>query len=506
VITQQLPDGRTAILTRQGWRLATEADTLALQTPAWQAAVMGGLRSAMDTNDLMTLVNPFTWMGGPAVRDQAVTQATQALQDRNELFSPLDAAQPGATALGRLYLDPVNAASMAVGAKRLGQSMLQRSMARAQQLAGQVATQQAAPGATVTSNAAAAPGTVGASSAGRAGVVADAEGSFIRRQLGRVGWGRDLVRLTDELFQSAPMTPDQRALIPVADRIGFQFLPGQREGNQLLNQLATSDPLVQLSLQGPMSANRQGLRAALMRAIGINADDFSTDLLGAAVDQARQGFDDVAAAIGKVTLPDDIAQRVTRLAADSPYLQIDDATTLTGRQLMALRSKVDEISRAAWQAGRTAPVGQAEFADATVDMLDDLIAAQLRDQGDDAVLQAWRTTQQRWKNIKVAESPGVISMAREINPRSLDTAMRRYYKSAYLRQLTGEEGRRAGLLPETRQLMDWARVTGAFADNLPNSGTPYRTALLQMAKDPRELAKSLVLRQLIEARAAGPAP
>lgn len=500
MITQQLPDGRTAILTREGWRLATDADLLAMETPAWQAAIMSGLRSAMDTSNLLTLVNPFTWMGGPEVREQAVAQATQEMQDRSDLFSPLDAAQPGATALGRLYLDPVSVAGIGVGAKRLGQSMLQRSLVRAQQLAGQVTAQQATPG------------TFGASSVGAASVggateaAARAEGSFIRRQLGRVGWGRDLVRLTDELFQSAPMTPDQRALIPVAERIGFQFLPGQREGNQLLNQLATSDPLVQLALQGPMAANRRGLRAALMRAIGINADDFSTDLLGAAVDQVRQGFDDVANAIGKVTLPDDIAQRVTMLAADSPYLQIDDATTLTGRQLMALRSKIDEISRAAWQAGRTAPVGQAEFADATVDMLDDLIAAQLRDKGDQAVLTAWRTAQQRWKNIKVAESPGVIGMSREINPRSLDTAMRRYYKSAYLRQLTGEEGRRAGLLPETRELMDWARVTGAFADNVPNSGTPYRTALLQMAKDPRELAKSLVLRQLIEARAAAPAP
>jgi hypothetical protein len=427
------------------------------------------------------------------VRDQAVGQATQELQDRNDLFRPLDAAQPGATALGRLYLDPVNAAGLGVGAKRAGQGILARAQARAQQMASQAAAQPAAAGTFGGSSG-------GAASTGAAEAAAGAEGSFLRRQLGRVGWGRDLVRLTDELFQAAPMTPDQRGLIPVADRLGFQFLPGQREGNQLLNQLATSDPLVQLSLQGPMSANRQGLRRALSRAIGINGDDFSTDLLGAAVDRAGAGFDDVGQAIGQRALPAEIVKRVQALSANSPFMEIDDAAALTGRQLMALRSKIDDISRAAWQAGSKQEFGLAPYADNTLDMLDDFIEQGLRDQGDDAVLTMWRETQQRWKNIKVVESPGVIGMSREINPRSLDTAMRRYYKGPYLRQLTGEEGRRAGLLPETRELMDWARVTGAFADNLPNSGTPYRTALLQMAKDPKELAKSFVLRQLIDAR------
>lgn len=484
MITRPLEDGRTAILTPQGWRVATEAEMVGMETSPVQAFLASGVRGLLDTADLATLANPWTWSGGPEVRAQAREQAMGGITSRAEMFAPLEQAQPGAAALGSVYGSPDIVTGPALGIARRVMGTAGR---RAATVAAAQAGEQAAGGA----------GSVGAASTGAAEAAAQAEGSFVRRTLGSVGWGRDLQRLADELLDGAPMTPDQRALVPVADSIGFRFLPGQREGNVLLNQLAMSDPLVQLSYSGLFAGNRQGLRATAARAIGIRGDDFGRDMLGQAADEIGATLDDIGVRIGEVRLADDIVERVSQVAKTEPFLALEAGGALTGRQAMALRSNLVQAASQAWRQGAQAPAGKAQFLDDLVSQLDDVIEGQL----DDAALESWRIARQRWRNLRVLEYPGVISDAGEINARTLSSQMARVYGATYRRQLTGAEGRRANLLPETQALMDWARVVGAFADNMPNSGTAYRSALIQATRNPMEVGKALVLRGLIDSAA-----
>jgi len=485
VITEQLADGTTAILTAQGWRRARPDEQAALETSHGQAW------AAQPVRQLRSLLNTLLPMGGAArgnfTEFGADQQADQVAQAR--LFEPLDRAQPGATAAGQFYGDPLNVAAGAVGVARLGRGLMaQRVLTKA------------------TSQARATGGSVGAAAVGddAIGRAAAAEKTFIKRLVGAPRQLYDDVsRAADEFLSPGELTMDQRAMLPAADRLGFKFMPGQREGAAGLRIMAESDPLIQSAFAGDLAANRQGLRAAAARAIGVNADDFSRNFLGQAADDLGSVFDDIGRQIGDVQIADDLLQRIDNVRATEPFLAIPEGGRLSGGQLMQLRSSMDAASRQAWLAGANTNAGKAQYIDDIVNELDDLAQAALApDQRE-----LWRVARQRWRNLKVLESPNVVNPSGEINARSLDTRLKKYYKGEYGRQVTGEGGRRANLLPETQEFMDWARLGNQFADNFPNSGTPYRNRLIQLMTDPKELAKSMVLRSLIEQRlASSPTP
>lgn len=492
MITERLPDGTLVVMTAQGWRPATPDEENAQEVGRGAAWAMSGLRGALDLNNLATLANPFTYMGGGDVRQQAVQQAGGALQERAGMFAPLEAAQPGATAAGAFYADPANAAGLGVGAYRLGRGMLaRRVMQQAQQQAG------AAAGAGMG------PTSVGAASAGgQVEAAAAAEQGFLRRVVRAPGQlVDDVQRAIDEFLQPGDLTPDQRQMLPVADELGFRFLPGQRQGSAGLTQLATSDPLIQSAFQGELAANRQGLRAAAARAIGVNADDFSRDMLGQAAERIGGQLDDLGRQVGQVSLGDDLVRRVEAITKTEPFLQVPPGGTLSGDDAMALRSALNQASSNTWRQGANAPAGKAEFIDQALLELDDLIEAQLTAEQ----RQAWKVAREQWKNLKVLESPNVTNELGEVNVRSLANQLRRYYKGAYGRQVTGEGGRRASLEPATREFMDWSRLGAQFGDNFPNSGTAFRSRLVQMATNPKELGKSVILRMAIESRLANQA-
>lgn len=494
MITERLPDGTLVVMTAQGWRPATPEEQNALEVGRGEAWAMSGLRGVLDMNNLATLANPFTFMGGGDVRQQAVAGATEGLQERASTFTPLQAAQPGATAAGAFYADPLNAAGMGVGAFRLGRGMLaRRVMQQAQQQAGAAAAATAAPGATAGAGMGAT--SVGAASTGAPEAALGAERSLVSRLIAAPGQFYDDTRQAiDELLRPMDLTPDQRQMIPVAQRLGFRFLPGQVQGSSGIAQMASSDPLVGLAFQGELGANRQGVRAAAARAIGQMSDDFSRDMLGQAADRIGAQLDDIGRQVGEVQLGDDVAERIAQVAKSEPFLQIRGGATLSGDEAMALRSQLNQAASNAWKAGANAPAGKAEFIEEIVMALDDAIEGRLTD----AQRIGWKRAREQWKNLKVLESPNVVNQLGEINVRSLSTQLGRYYKGAFARQVTGEGGRRAGLEAGTRDLMDWARLGAQFGDNFPNSGTAYRTRLMQVATNPVELAKSIALRGTLE--------
>lgn len=476
-------------MTAQGWRVATPMEETAADTGRGQAWAVQGVRNMLNLNDLGIKYNPLARMGSPDGYNPPINQAGQDMAEREQQFAPLDQAQPGASQAGGIFGDPINAAGLGVSAYRIGSGMMARRVMQA-------GTQQAA----------AASATAGNSSVGAAAVGDDLarqglarEQSLISRMIGAPRQlYDDIAHAADEFLQPGYLTPDQQQMLPVADELGFRFLPGQRAGSAGLRVMAESDPLIQSAFAGDLQANRQGLRAAAAKAIGVNADDFSRNFLGQAADDLGAVFDDIGSRIGSATIPEDTLARIEAIRATEPFLTIGTDGNVTGRQLMQLRSSLDQASRQAWLQGAQAPAGKAQYIDDVVQVLDDLAQSQL----DDTSRAAWRVARERWRNLKVLESPNVVSPTGEINARSLDTRLQKYYKAAYQRQVTGDAGRRLGLTPETQQFMDWARLGTQFADNFPNSGTPYRNRLIQLMTDPKELAKSVVLRQLIESRLA----
>jgi hypothetical protein len=489
VKTERLEDGRLAIMTAQGWRLATPQEEAATDTGRGQAWAAQGVRNMLNLNDLMGQYNPLARMGSPEGYQPQLDRAAENMASREQQFSALDQAQPGASQAGGLYGDPMNAAGLGVGAYRFGQGMMARRVMQA-------GTRQASQAAAAAGNSSVGAAAVGDDVA-RQGLAR--EQSLIRRMVRAPRQlYDDISQAADEFLSPGSLTPDQTQMLPVADELGFRFFPGQRDGAAGLRIMAESDPLIQAAFAGDMQANRQGLRAAAAKAIGINADDFSRDFLGRAADDLGSVFDDIGGQIGRQPLPEELLTQIEQIRATEPFLNIGAQGSLSGRELMSLRSSLDAASRQAWLQGAQAPAGKAQFIDDVVQQLDDIAEGALSSEQQ----QAWRVARERWRNLKVLESPNVVSPTGEINARSLDTRLQKYYKGAYQRQVTGTAGRRAGLTPETQQFMDWSRLGTQFADNFPNSGTAYRNRLIQLMTDPKELAKSVVLRQMIETRLA----
>jgi len=495
-ITQRNEAGELLVLTDQGWRRATPQEDAAQGMSRTQQFGMGFLQNMGSYASLLETV------GNANVRLQSrgevQAQPSPELAAFNQSLQPIQEAYPGATQAGRNFGDPFNQAALVSA----GGSLARRTMAaRVQE---KIAQQSAQAGSRAEQAAAATAGQAGADAGlgnvpGFGGVGAGSTREpLIRRMIRSPGqFYDDLKQGVDEFLSPEQLTPDQAQMLPVGEKLGFRFLPGQREGAQGIRQLATSDPVVAGAFAPELAANRLGLRRAAARAIGVQADDFSRDLLGAAADQVDEAMRATGAKIGTVTLDDDLKAAVEMLKGEEKFLSLPAEASYTGDQLVSLRSNLNAASRAAWQQGAQAPAGKAEFIDSTISRIDDLIEARLSE-GDMAI---WRSARQRWKNVKVLESSGaIVNEAGEINHRSLANAMRRMYKGAYGRQVTGEAGRRAGLDQATQEFMDWTRLANQFGDNFPNSGTAYRNRLVQVMTQPKELAKSLMLRAAIESQ------
>jgi hypothetical protein len=479
--TQRLKDGRLAILTPEGWRVASPQEEAASQSSRLEAMGMGAMSTWASYGQMLGPLMA-RGQGGGSPLGQMLGQASDQVQQN---LAPVAQMQPGAMQGGGILGDPFNVGA-AVGASG-GLARLTMRERVQQQIS------QAGAAASERAGAAAAENVPGFSSMGAA---SSREGLVKRMIRSPKGFYDDLKMAVDEFISPEDLTPDQKLMLPVGDELGFKFLPGQKNGAAGIRRLAGSDPIIEAAFAPEMNANLQGLRKSVAAAIGQPADDFSRNALGQAADDLGAGFEAISGKIGSASLPPELVAKIEAVRKVEPFLVIPESGELGGGELMALRSTLNQASSTAWKAGANAPAGKAEFIDQAIMELDDVIGRQLTP--DD--LAQWKVLRERWKNLKVLESPNVVNELGDINHRSLAGQLRKYYKGAYSRQTTGTGGRRAGLTPETQAFMDWSRLANQFGDNFPNSGTSTRGRLVQIMTNPKEMAKSLMLRAAIEAQ------
>lgn len=484
-ITQRTPDGGLIVLTAQGWRLATPEEEAAQGVSRLEAFSMQLLAQPSRYGRFIesAAALPYALAGQPlpAPGPESFTARNERIE---KALAPVAAAHPGASASGAFWTDPLNV----TGAVALSGALKRRVVRRISQSA---AVRQAAVPPSAVQGASQAEQVPGFSSVGAA---ATREGLIKRHIRGPQAFFRDLREGVDEFLSPEKLTPDQRAMLPVGERLGFKFLPGQKSGSQGLRRLATSDPLVEAAFAPELRANEQGLRAAVARAIGSGSDDFGRNLLGDTASRVDDGMREIASAVGELQLGDDLVQRIELVRKTEPFITFAPGGQVSGEQALQLKSSMEAVARNAWAAPGQA--AKAEFAESVADDLVELIGSRLSPQQQ----VQWRQLRQWWKNLKVVEAPHVVNASGQINAASLDARLLKFYKGAYLRTLTGEEGRRAGLSQATLDLMDWTRLSRQFADNFPNSGTAMRNRLVQVMTQPRELAKSLMLRAAIESQ------
>ncbi len=461
-IQQRLKDGSLVVLTPEGWRKATNYEELASQASPGEAFLSGAPSTLLDVAQGLSLGATRLYPQGTWTQEQA--DLSRSIQNRQEIMGPLEEAQPGAFMAGAVALDPLTY----LGLPGIGK------------ISGRVAARIAQAGAKAGEGIPKAPGMVQR--------IFNAPKSVYR----------DFKKSALDFMSPEALSPDQKAMIPVGDRLGFKFFPGQKEGMRGLRRLASSDPIIEGAFAGEYQANRQGLRRAAARSIGVQADDFSRDMLGATADRTNATFEALADEIGPSTLPDTLADKIERVRPSEQFIDITEEGTLDGRGLLQLKTQMETIARNAWQ--KPGEAAKAEFAEGVANDIVELIQGKLSGESQNT----WKIAKQEWKNLKVLESPNVLNAAGEVNVLTLNTRLDKFYGATFRRQLTGEEGRRAGLSPATRDLMDWARLGAQFADNFPNSGTALRSRLVRLVTDPKELYKSVALRMAIEAAIKAP--
>ena len=488
-LTQRLPDGRLVVLDGDRWRLASDQEEAGSQSSRGETVAMQLLANAGGYARLAGRIGGFLGSGMPNLRGGTrSTDLSQQLQAKGgaleESLAPLATVQPGAAAAGRIWTDPANLAGL-TGAGRavVRRRMAERVQADITQQGARVRAGPAAPevGPAPAEAPPAAPG-----------VAAEAP----RPRSGPMGLYDDVRAAVQQFTSPEDLTPDQRLMLPVGEQLGFQFLPGQARGAVGIRRLAGSDPLIESAFAPELQANLRGVRRSAARSVGLPVDDFSRNLLGQAADDIGAGIEEVGSRVGSINLHQELQAGIETIRKTEPFLSIPESGALTGREALQLRSTLNAASRTAWKQGANAPANKAEYIDNLIDQLDDLIEAQLSPED----VAEWAKLRERWKNLKVLESPNVVNELGDINVRSLATQLRKYYKGAYGRQVTGADGRRAGLQPETREFMDWSRLGAQFGDNFPNSGTASRTRLVQLMTQPTELAKSLALRAALKAQ------
>jgi hypothetical protein len=161
-------------------------------------------------------------------------------------------------------------------------------------------------------------------------------------------------------------TPGQREALDIAERLGFQVTPAQRTGSKALSQVeATLESFPESS--GPFNAIRQNNERAMGRvvanAIGENADNVSSEVMGRAYDRLGNVFDSVADQTPVALDPQHYGARMRQVLQDSEgmigqngsladnglFRRLDDFVNNQGgatrEQLRDLSSKLGKAAR-----------------------------------------------------------------------------------------------------------------------------------------------------------------
>lgn len=343
-----------------------------------------------------------------------------------------------------------------------------------------------------------------ADSAGAARVGDPAEASAFLQTMGKIpGMKQGMESLQKFVGKARPLTPDQKAIIARgarhapgkqaaitrAQELGFQFLPGQENGNGVISEIISSQPFLADAFDGITGGNADRLTELVMNSLGLEGQLMGRNILDQSDTILNHQFAQIADKIGTINLPlqvaDDIAKdALPRASANALLNKFQGGATnakISGKAAMELRSRLQK-QRAAL--ARDNQELAAEQVEESIDAIDNLIRKNL-----DPQWQAeWEATQQRFRVRMAIEN--TIDRDGNISLRKLNTGLERSFKAEYKGQLfapqatSGPQKFRTGIPNEIADLMDFSRMANAFDSNLGNSGTATRMAIGELFKGP----------------------
>lgn len=190
--------------------------------------------------------------------------------------------------------------------------------------------------------------------------------------------------------------------------------------------------------------NQVVVNRSVAKALGVNADEISPQVLDDAADIMGQEFDDIARSVTSVQVPEDLAEDILAVFGRRTKNQFRDLEygTVTGESFQKLRSKLLTMAR-----------GSKEATDkdelfSMIDELDDQLAAVAPED----VIRRFGDVRERYSVLKAIERRQGSIKGNNVDPKALEGA----FKTSFKRRYTMNQGTR---LTETQDAMDVIRAT-----------------------------------------------
>ena len=306
--------------------------------------------------------------------------------------------------------------------------------------------------------------------------------------------------LEEFIGASRRLEPDQIRLLESgnAERLGFSWLPGQRNGNNIMPDIMRSQPFMADALDPVLSANADQLGAWVMQAVKLKGREFGRDVLTDGPAAVSKMFEEVASKIPGITLGDDIvktldnfvltadeklAYGIKETAGEAGEKAAERVLRVEGREAMEVRKLIQtEMANRARNKGKDKVYRQMSQA---MDKLDTIVDDALEAAGDTTTRAKWVEAKQRWRVVRALDSRGVVNQDGSISLKGLANALAKEFDDEFNASLFAPDN----VTEDVRNLMDYTRLARAFESNLGDSGTATRSALGDLINSPSRWAK-----------------
>ena len=270
-----------------------------------------------------------------------------------------------------------------------------------------------------------------------------------------------------------------------SQELGMNVSPGNLQESLPLKQMEASikaNPAFSDIPEPMIQANQTKLNQLALESIGEAGEEVTGDKLAQAADRIGAVYDGIGQNVDAVPLRDlDALQLNASVDADryfENYLKRFpslEARSLSGQDYVKLRNIVNKDIRSAW---RNNP-GVAEDLQDFQRLLDEGLERAAPEQ-----LPQLREAGEQWRNLKALEGGKTVTKG-NVNPRSLDTQLRRLDKGGYLR------GRNKS------DYYDAVRISNQFSDVVGDSGTATRSYIGNLMQNPSIAASAVLARPFV---------
>ena len=276
-------------------------------------------------------------------------------------------------------------------------------------------------------------------------------------------------------------------LVERADDLGMTISPGAAQDSMPLQQLEASirsNPALSGVVEPMIQRNQEVVNRLAMEAIGESGEVFTPTTLGRASRRIGDVYKRAASEVDNVNLRG-IDQRIAPDIGEAAKRQIssymDDYPGLStgvmdGKDFLRLRENVNRQIRSGF---KTNPglaedliIFQKEMDRRFAQVASPEYVAELQEAG------------RQWLQLKALESGKVITGG-NVNPRSLDTALRRLDRGGYMRGWNDSD------------YYDSVRIANWFSDVVGDSGTATRSYLRDIATNPLGVGGYAAMRPVV---------